>query len=132
MVGHCRLRNSTRCFRVDRVTNVTVLEETFEHPEYVDAKQVLLDSLATTPAPFQVKVWSSLSIQALQRRIIPTHAKLTALKDGTLLTCGVEKLEWFAAILLSLGCEIKVYEPLELREAFKAIAEKAKNISKGL
>jgi predicted DNA-binding transcriptional regulator YafY len=134
MVGYCRLRRDTRCFRVDRISKINVLEETFERPENIDVKAILLESLATTPAPFEVKVWLGLSVEAARHRIIPAYATLTtsSSSDSTLLTCGVEDLEWFATILLSLGCKIIVHEPIELCQAFKAVAEKAKNISKGL
>lgn len=44
---------------------------------------------------------------------------------GTVVRCGRDSLESFAAMLLSIGCRLVVREPPELRETFAALAERA-------
>jgi predicted DNA-binding transcriptional regulator YafY len=55
---------------------------------------------------------------------------LEAESDGTVLRCGTGDLEWIAAVLLGLKCRVVIREPIELREAFVALAERAVAISR--
>ena len=44
---------------------------------------------------------------------------------GTVVRCGRDSLESFAAMLLSIGCPLVVREPEVLRETFAALAKRA-------
>jgi predicted DNA-binding transcriptional regulator YafY len=44
---------------------------------------------------------------------------------GTRLRCGRDRLEMFAAMLLSMGRRIVVHSPNELRKTFKELARQA-------
>jgi predicted DNA-binding transcriptional regulator YafY len=44
---------------------------------------------------------------------------------GTRLRCGRDRLDMFAAMLLSTGRQIVIYSPVELRETFKELAQRA-------
>jgi predicted DNA-binding transcriptional regulator YafY len=137
LVGRCRLRLAIRCFRVDRITGSTPLKATpdgtsdgtFVMPENFDARAYLLESLAISPTQGQVRVWLALPVERVQNRVFPAHASLEPSDGGTLMRCGVEDLEWFAAGLLMLGCAVVVHEPPALREAFAAVAERARAVA---
>ena len=133
LVGRCRLRAAIRCFRVDRIGRSTPLEATldgtFVMPENFDARAHLLESLARSPTDRQVRVWLDLPVERVQNRVFPAHASLEPSDGGTLMCCGVEDLEWFAAGLLMLGCRVVVHEPPALREAFAAVAERARVVA---
>jgi predicted DNA-binding transcriptional regulator YafY len=141
LVGRCRLRAAIRCFRVDRIAISTPLEpmpdgtpdgtsdRTFVMPEGFDARAHLLESLAISPTHGQVRVWLALPVERVQNRVFPAHASLEPCDGGTLMRCGVEDLEWFAAGLLMLGCAVVVHEPPALREAFAAVAERARAVA---
>jgi hypothetical protein len=46
-------------------------------------------------------------------------------EDGTLLRCTREELGPFAAMLLGLGCAVRVQRPEALRDAFAELARRA-------
>jgi predicted DNA-binding transcriptional regulator YafY len=141
LVGRCRLRQAIRCFRVDRIAGSAPLEgtldgtpdgasdRTFVMPENFDARAYLLESLAISATQGQVRVWLALPVERVQNRVFPAHASLEPSNGGTLMCCGVEDLEWFAAGLLMLSCAVVVHEPPALRQAFAAVAERARAVA---
>jgi predicted DNA-binding transcriptional regulator YafY len=135
LVGHCRLRDAPRCFRVDRISSSTPLkgapDGTFVMPEGFDARAHLLESLAASPIDAQVQVWLDVPVESARFRVFPAHASLEPFENGTLMRCGVDNLEWFAAGLLMLGCTVIVHEPPALCEAFSAVAERARAFARG-
>lgn len=44
--GHCHLRGGLRLFRVDRISEATLLDETFTRPESLDTPESVLDAVA--------------------------------------------------------------------------------------
>jgi predicted DNA-binding transcriptional regulator YafY len=130
MIGHCRLRLSPRSFRVDRMLEPRVTDGNFKRPPDFDARAFLRRSLPFAPSPWTVEVWLDLPLEEAHWRVLPHKMMLEADGNGTILRCGAGDLEWVAAVLLSLKCHIVIREPVELRAAFMALAERAMNISK--
>jgi len=59
--------------------------------------------------------------------------RVAAEKDaaGTRLRCGRDRLEMFAAMLLGMARRIVVYQPPELRAAFRQMARQAQRAAEG-
>jgi predicted DNA-binding transcriptional regulator YafY len=113
-VGYCHLRQARRTFRVDRIIDLAVLDQTFQVPADFDAQVYL----AAEPQP-QVKV---------RLRFVPDGAglaidnrpywdTLAEQPDGSVVvTFAAPDLNWAASIVLSYGGWAVALEPAELRQ----------------
>jgi predicted DNA-binding transcriptional regulator YafY len=125
MAGWCHLRQGVRVFRLDRILDAVAEEETFTPPQDFDSLQVILESLATVPAGWEVEVWLEMSLEEAQRRIPPGSAVFEQSADGIVMHAHVDRLEWFARILLTFEAPFVIRRPPELREALRALASEA-------
>ena len=125
LVGHCLTRRSLRTFRLDRVTNVAKGDGTFERPAAFDARQFLVSTLPFVMEPHAIEVWLGLPVESIEQRLEPWRVSLEPAAGGTLVRCTREELEPFAAMLLGLGCALRVRGPQELRDAFAQLARRA-------
>ncbi len=125
LVGHCRLRSAPRVFRLDRVSDVILLERNFERPKDFDALQFLRDSIPFAPAPWNVEVSLDLPVAEARWRVMPHHMALEEVDTSTIVRFGSSDLEWVAAILLSFKCDFKIVQPPELQAAFGRLAKRA-------
>jgi predicted DNA-binding transcriptional regulator YafY len=130
MIGHCRLRLAPRSFRVDRMLKPRVIDETFIRPTDFDARAFLRESLPFAPSPWTVEVWLDLPLEEAHWRVLPHKMRLEPNGDGTVLRCSSTDLEWIVAMLLGLKCRVVIREPIELRAAFVALADRAVDISR--
>ncbi|HEX2981829.1 MAG TPA: YafY family protein [Anaerolineaceae bacterium] len=123
-VGYCHLRRSVRTFRVDRILDLTLLEQTFEIPMDFNIQ----DYLASDPR-FQQNV--------RVRLVFPPEAALTARDhqplwdaleeqpDGSVqVTYGASDLEWAANIAMRFVHEATVWEPEALRVLLRERGER--------
>jgi predicted DNA-binding transcriptional regulator YafY len=124
LLGHCRLRDDMRSFRVDRIREISVLKETFTIPEDFSARAyvehamhfddrytvvVYLDSIAAARAREQMGHWAE----------IMDHA------DGSAtLRMQVSDLDWAAGWVLGHGGRAKALEPPELVARVRDEAER--------
>ncbi|MEW5961535.1 MAG: YafY family protein [Chloroflexota bacterium] len=113
-VGYCHLRQALRTFRVDRLIDLTVLDETFQMPPDFDLRAYL----EATPQP-QVNVRLRFTPAgagiALDNR--PYWDTFEEQADGSVeVTFAVPDLQWAASIVLSYGGWAVVMEPSELRD----------------
>jgi predicted DNA-binding transcriptional regulator YafY len=125
LVGRCRLREATRTFRLDRVSKLELMSESFERPEGFDAKAYLESAMPFVQAGFSVEVWIDLPLQKVRSQLPVHRVTMNEESGGTTLRCARENLEPFAAMLLSLGCSIVVRQPQELIEVFDRLANRA-------
>lgn len=125
LVGHCLLRRALRTFRLDRVRSVRTGTGTFERPRAFDASRYLVDALPFVRAPHAIEVELDMPIEAVGRRLEPWRASLEPSGEGTRLRCSREELAPFAAMLLGLGCPIRVVRPEALRRTFAELSERA-------
>jgi predicted DNA-binding transcriptional regulator YafY len=130
MIGHCRLRLAPRSFRVDRMLEPRVIDGNFKRPAEFNARAFLRESLPFASSPWTVEVWLDLPVLEAHWRVLPHKMMLELEGEGTVLRCGTGSLEWVAAVLLGLRCRVVIREPIELRAAFVALAERAVNISR--
>jgi len=69
-------------------------------------------------------------IEEAERNFAPWRIVTEPQDGGTRLRCGRDRLEMFAALLLSTGKQIVVRSPPELRKTFKQLAKAAKQASR--
>ena len=144
LAAYCLLREALRLFRVDRLGMVTVLNETFERPEF-EMGAFLRMSIASVPALWEVAVWLNVPPEALVSgcpalwRLTRPMLQLEA--GGTLLCGGVTDLDAFAVSLLQLSLQhpslecaggLEVRGPPELVSAFGRLAEQARGVVTGV
>jgi predicted DNA-binding transcriptional regulator YafY len=102
----------------------------FERPAGFDAKGYLERAMAFVETDFSIEVWMDRAKDSLQSHFTLHRVVMEDEDGGTVMRCGREDLEAFAAMLLSLGCAIVVRKPAELREAFARLAERALQAAK--
>jgi predicted DNA-binding transcriptional regulator YafY len=124
-VGWCHLRNGVRVFRLDRVLSAELEEGTFDRPLEFDSLQYVLETLATAPWGWSIEVLLEITLAEAQRRIPPGNALLEQTPSGVVLRAQVDRLDWLACQLMTLGCSFVVRQPPELRAALRQLATQA-------
>ncbi|ADW70030.1 helix-turn-helix transcriptional regulator [Granulicella tundricola] len=125
LIGHCLSRAGLRTFRLDRVSNLETGTPTFERPLNFDARRYLADHMPFIPAEYEIDVWLDMPLEEAQRNFALWRIALEADAGGTRLRCTRDRLEIFAAMILSTGRPIKIHRPAELRETFRQLATQA-------
>ncbi len=123
VAGHCHLRDGLRVFRLDRVLQAELRDETFVRPPDFDPLAFVVRSFATMPGAWEVRVRLDLPLEEARRRVSPEVGTLEAEGEATLLHCYSESLNWLARYLVGLGCPLVVREPPELRDALRRLAQ---------
>jgi len=121
-VGYCHLRAGIRVFRLDRVLQAELRNETFERPPDFDSLAYVLHSLANTPTTWVVEVLLETTLEEAQHSVPPVIATLEQVADGIMFRCSVGHLEWLAHFLSGLGCRFIVLRPPELREELQKLS----------
>jgi predicted DNA-binding transcriptional regulator YafY len=125
MVGRCRLREALRTFRLDRVSELEMGDQTFSRPAGFDAEAYLERSMPFVQAGYSIEVWLDMPIDKLSSHFALHRVMMEEENGGATLRCARENLEPFAAMLLTLGCSIVVRQPRELMGAFRHLATRA-------
>ena len=133
LIGHCLTRKAMRTFRLDRVSNIEVGNARFRRPTAFDARQYLERSMPFIQSEYQIDVWIDMPIAEADRTFAHWRIAAEHQDGGTRLRCGRDRLEMFAAMLLSvsLGRRIVVHSPTELRETFRQLARQAMQAADG-
>ena len=129
--GHCHLRGSMRLFRLDRVLEAEMLNDTFARPAGLDSPGAVLSAVASTPGDeWLVEVLLETSAEDARWQLPSVGLALEQAEGGTLLRCSTWSLDWIARVLAGLDCSFIVRRPEELREALERRAEKIATLSK--
>ena len=114
--GHCHLRRAMRSFRVDRVSELTLLDKTFQTPDDFNIQEHLALDFQNQP---QVQVKLRFAAQAAQLALDNRAMWQSCAEqpDGALVvTITLPDLQWAASMALSYGPVVTVIEPEELRD----------------
>lgn len=122
-VGLCHLRGELRSFRLDRISALEPLEQTFTPPPAFDALALIRQG-RPTPQEHPISVWIAAPPEQLRGHVSVWQTDLSPEGEGTRLRCQRERLDSFAAFLLGLGHEFRVDEPPELRAEFARLARR--------
>jgi predicted DNA-binding transcriptional regulator YafY len=125
LAAWCHLRQATRVFRVDRVTSLEVVPETFSRPAGFDSLTFVTQSLAMAPWGWEVEVLLETTLERAERQLGPGWAILEEVVGGVVLRGQYDRLDWIAAQLLLLNCPLTVRQPQELVEALRVLGERA-------
>ena len=109
-------------FRLDRVLQAELLEETFTRPPDFNGMDHLRRSIASMPGTWKVEVLLEMTLEEAERQVLPTMAMLEQIQGGVVLSCYTQELSWMAHFLVNLRCPLIVREPPELREALHTLA----------
>lgn len=115
-LGYCHLRQDIRSFRVDRILDLDLLEQTFEIPADFDL-QTYVASQPYFQRRIQVRLHfaSEAALQAWDNR--SQWDALEEQPDGSIIvTFEIPDIEVAATIVMSYGHLARVLEPAELRE----------------
>jgi len=118
-VAYCHLRQDLRTFRLDRVLQAELLEETFARPPDFNSLDHLRRSIANMPGTWKVDILLEMSLEEAERQVPPTMAMLEQAQDGVVMSCYAQDLSWMAHFLVNLRCPFIVREPVELHEALR-------------
>jgi predicted DNA-binding transcriptional regulator YafY len=121
-VAHCHLRGDLRVFRLDRVRQIRVMDETFAVPRNFNALDYLLDSFGSIPGVWDVVVKFRATLEQAQSRVSRQVGTLEAVEDGVILRCYADGLEWMARFLIGTSLKFTVIQPKELRVKLREIA----------
>ena len=124
LIGYCLTRKALRTFRLDRVSNLVIGAGTFRRPADFDARKHMQASMPFVQSQYQIDVWIDMPIEEARRSFQPSRVALEEEDGGTRVRCGRDRLEMFAAMLLSMGRRIVVHGPMELRETFRELARR--------
>lgn len=125
LIGFCRLRRDLRTFRVDRIQQVTSLEDPYEMPRDFSVREYMEHSMRLEPN-YTVVVHLEAS-EAFQVRERHDHwMEITDQADGSIIArFGVAGLDWATGWVLSYGSAAQVLEPPELTARVREAAEGA-------
>jgi predicted DNA-binding transcriptional regulator YafY len=121
-VGHCHLRQDLRVFRLDRVLQAELLEETFTRPQGFDSLDHLKRSIASMPGTWKVEVVLETTWEDAASQIPGTMAILEQMPGGVVMKCYTQSLSWMAHYLVGLRRPLIVREPPELNDALHELA----------
>ncbi|MFZ2021210.1 MAG: helix-turn-helix transcriptional regulator [Terracidiphilus sp.] len=125
LIGYCLTRRAMRTFRLDRVSNLESGAGSFRRPAEFDARKYLNSSMPFIQSVYQIDVWIDMPLEEARQSFAPWRVALEEKDGGTRVSCGRDRLESFAAMLLSVGRRIVVQSPQELRKTFRELAQQA-------
>jgi len=122
VVGYCHLRQAIRSFRLDRIVELTLLDQVFEGPVDFDVQAYLASEPHTQPQiQARMRFAPEGALLALDDR--PVWDSVDERPDGSVVvTFGVPSLEWAARQALYYGPQVTVLDPPELRQLVRAQA----------
>jgi len=122
LVGYCHLRGEMRTFRVDRIEDVTALEQVYAPPQSFSVREYLEKSMRYEPR-YQVLVRMHGQALARARQGRSAWLHVEAQPDGSaLIGFGSDDLGWATGWVLSWGPEAQALEPPELVAAVQKAA----------
>jgi len=125
LIGLCLSRQALRTFRLDRATHLELCAATFQPPAGFDARRYLAEHMPFVQSDYQIDVWIDMPVEEADHSFSRWRIATEPHQGGTRLRCGRDRLEMFAAMLLSTGRRIVVHSPSELRETFRQLAVQA-------
>ncbi len=125
LVGHCHLRRTMRVFRLDRILTVERTPSRFERPEGFSLEEFFADTWETFAAGHKAKVVLRFNQRAepIAKPMLAGRGEFRKHRDAKIVIFEgeVPLSDEFCRWLLTLGGNVEVLEPLELREQ---VAEK--------
>jgi predicted DNA-binding transcriptional regulator YafY len=123
MIGFCHLRKAVRTFRLDRVRELTLLDQTYTIPEEFDIHAYLEREQASRPG-IPVRLHFKPEATGMVREYATGWETIEEQTDGSLLvTMHVPDLNWAASTAMAYGPLVEVIGPAELRSLVREWAQ---------
>ncbi len=116
LIGHCRLRNDMRDFRTDRITQVEIVNETFDpsgYPDYADFASGMLDGSDAKEAT--VHFLKGVARFVGDQKYLHGYIEERKLGDIVEMKFATPSYEFLARWLMSYGDFVTVESPSELQ-----------------
>jgi predicted DNA-binding transcriptional regulator YafY len=126
VAGYCLLRKAVRTFRLDRISNLEHGKESFQRPSNFNIQRYLQQSMPFVQSVYSIDAWLDLPVAEAQSHFALWRVAVEEENGGTRIQCARERLDMFAAMLLSIGCRIVVRKPEALRRTFTELALRAR------
>lgn len=123
-IGWCNLRQAVRSFRLDRISQVDLMDATFTPPEEFDALSHVIQALASVRRSLAFEILLQTDIDSAEAQNINTLGLLESFENGVLLRGTTDDLDWLARQLAQLSFDFVVREPDDLRVALHRLGEK--------
>jgi predicted DNA-binding transcriptional regulator YafY len=121
-VGYCHLRQDVRVFRLDRVLQAGIREESYSRPANFDCLEHVARAVALTPDKWLIAVLLETSLEEARHELPSALAILEETAQGVIFRCYAKNLDWVARVLAQLSFPFVVHEPPELRQALKQLS----------
>lgn len=121
VAGFCHLRRAMRSFRLDRISSVHLLADTFIRPAGFDAALFLSESLMSWSTTYEVSLILHTDHDAvayLENQSFCTN-QYQQVEGGLLLNTRTDSFEWFAFWLAQLPFRFTILKPDGLKEALR-------------
>lgn len=128
VVGFCHRRGAVRTFRIDRIQEISLSNETFQAPADFDARTYMERSTQSQPqVHLRLKFSKEAASIAHSNRL--TWEEFEPQPDGSLVVAlSVPDLNWAASTALSFGPLVEVLDPPELRQTVREWAQEIVNL----
>jgi predicted DNA-binding transcriptional regulator YafY len=130
VVGYCHLRQDLRSFRLDRITDISIVDADFHRPEGFDPLAYLMQAIAIMPRKYAFELLLKTDIDTAHKEVFDVLGILEATEDGILLRGSVEDLDWLARQISIFSFDFVVREPTELRDELKKHSVKLAHLAK--
>jgi predicted DNA-binding transcriptional regulator YafY len=132
IIGYCHLRAAYRSFRVDRVVDLTLLDETFDVPADFDIRAYLASN-PTEQRLVTVRLRFKAEFKQLALDNRSWWETLEEQPDGSIVvTTLIPDVLWAASIALSFGPAVEVLEPDEVKQQViewaQAVIDQARSV----
>ncbi|NJM06043.1 YafY family transcriptional regulator [Candidatus Gracilibacteria bacterium] len=124
-VGYCHLRRDIRIFRLDRISAVQTTDCSFTPRPDFDALDYVVHALSNPADVTQVEVLFNTTLEEAMQSIPPRLGEFEVVEGGVVFRCPALRLDWIAALLLSLDFPIRIVQPEELKDKLRGLAHKA-------
>jgi len=125
-----QFRSALRTFRLDRMLATEVTTQDFERPEEFDVVAYLRQAIGEAVYGTRCEVMLALSLDEARRRVSPMDGSLEPSGAGTLLRFSADDLDWAAAFLAGLECDLAVLRPPELRASLRVMASRLRSAAR--
>ncbi len=123
LIGFCHMREEMRTFRIDRILDYSVVEETFKLPRDFNAKAYMEETMRFENR-YQVAVRIAPEAAAIMRERESDWMKVTENPDDSVTVAfDADDLNWATGWVLSWGHLAKALEPPELIDRVREAAQ---------
>ncbi|HET6651462.1 MAG TPA: WYL domain-containing protein, partial [Nocardioides sp.] len=124
VLGHSHTSDARRAYRVDRVLEVEVLDDTFTPPADLDPVAALEEHLAVG-WEYDVEVVIEADVETTGQYLPRALGRLEVQEDGTTLLLGsTSNPRWYAERLAGVPVPFRIVRCPELREAVREIGNR--------